>query len=236
MFTDQGMFFQSKRGIHVVSANGVEYIGSPVEDVLGDSRIRDIILDQETSTIRFITSTSVIVYCYEFGQWSHFTYSTLGNNTIIGAGNWDGTNRLVTSDDKIWKETGSKLASTYLVMKLRTGWISLNEIQGFGRAYRFALLGKSQDKHVLNVKVYYDYDDSAAVDTYSFTTSSATDAVLQFRAHLSKQKCQAIKFEIYDADNSASAGDGFVIESIAVEIGTKRGIFRTPESNTIGAS
>jgi hypothetical protein len=120
---------------------------------------------------------------------------------------------------------------------MRTGWISFNQIQGFGRAYRFALLGESRDKHTLTVKVYYDYDDSASVDTYTFTTSSATDAVLQFRAHLSKQKCQAVKFEIYDADNSASVGDGFAIDQITIEVGTKKGIFRTAQStNTIGAS
>ena len=139
--------------------------------------------------------------------------------------------------DKILKEDSSyKIGSTYMPMKVKTGWISFNEIQGFGRVYRFSLLGESRDKHVLTVKVYYDYDDSASVDTYTFTTSSATDAKLQFRGHLSKQKCESIKFEIYDADNSASTGDGFALDHIALEVGIKRGVFRTTESNTIGAS
>ena len=144
---------------------------------------------------------------------------------------------VVTSADKILKEDSSyKIGSTYMPMKVKTGWISFNEIQGFGRVYRFSLLGESRDKHVLTVKVYYDYDDSASVDTYTFTTSSATDAKLQFRGHLSKQKCESIKFEIYDADNSASTGDGFALDHIALEVGIKRGVFRTTESNTIGAS
>ena len=117
---------------------------------------------------------------------------------------------------------------------MRTGWISFNQIQGFGRAYRFALLGESRDKHVLTVKVYYDYDDSAS-DEYTFTTTSASDAVLQFRAHLTKQKCQAVKFEIYDADHdNSSTSDGFAIDQITIEVGTKKGIFRTTEAKTIG--
>ena len=236
LYSDIGLFFQNAKGIHAITGSGIKYIGAPVESTLGSSRILDMIQDQATSTIRFLLSTSVLVYNYEFDQWSHFTFSTLGSDRFVGMGNNDGEIMLVTDSNKFWKESGYKLDTTYLVTKLKTGWISLNGIQGFARAYRFSLLGKSKDKHVLTVKVYYDYDDSAAIDTYTFTTDSATDALLQFRAHLSKQKCEAIKFEIYDADNSSATGDGFVIENIALEVGSKRGIFRTSETNTIGSA
>ena len=40
---------------------------------------------------------------------------------------------------------------------------------------------------------------------------------------------------IYDADNTASTGDGFAIDHIALEVGIKKGTFRTTETNTIGA-
>lgn len=236
LFTDEGLFFQSAKGIFLVGSGGITYVGSPVEDILGTSRIIDMIQDQETSTIRFITDSNVIAYNYNAKQWSNYTFSTLSSNKIVGSGNTDNDIYLTTNNNVLWKESGYKLDTTYLPLKLKTGWISFNSIQGFGRVYRFALLGKSKDKHVLTVKVYYDYDDDSTADTYTFTTASADDAVLQFRAHLSKQKCEAIKFEIYDADNSASTGDGFVIESIALEVGIKKGIFRTTESNTIGAS
>jgi len=236
IFTDEGLFFQSTKGIFLVGSGGITYVGSPVEDVLGTSRIIDMIQDQETSTIRFITDSNVIAYNYSTKQWSNYTFSTLGDYKIIGAGNADGDIYLSTNNSKLWKESGYKLGTTYLPLSLKTGWISFNEIQGFGRVYRFALLGKSKDKHTLTVKVYYNYDDNSTPDIYTFTTTSADDAVLQFRAHMKQQKCEAVKFEIYDADNSASTGDGFVIESIALEIGTKRGIFRTSESNTIGAN
>lgn len=236
IFTDEGLFFQSTKGIFSVSAQGIIYVGSPVEDVLGTSRIIDMIQDQATSTIRFITNSNVIAYNYSTKQWSNYTFSTLSSNKIVGAGNADGDIYLSTNNSKVWKESGYKLGTTYLPLKLKTGWISFNNVQGFGRVYRFALLGKSKDKHVLTVKVYYNYDDDSTPDTYTFTTTSADDAVLQFRAHFKKQKCEAVKFEIYDADNSASTGDGFIIESIALEVGIKKGIFRTSESNTIGAS
>ena len=237
IYTDSGVYFQSIKGIFRIGQQGIEYIGAPVEDLLGSSRVIAIRHHQATETIRFALSDKVLAYNYRYNAWSNYTYSLGGGETIVGMENMDDVIYVVTSADKILKEdTSYKVGTNYIVLKMRTGWISFNQIQGFGRAYRFAILGESRDKHVLTVKVYYDYDDSASVDTYNFTTSSATDAVLQFRAHLSKQKCQAVKFEIYDADNSATTGDGFAIDQITIEVGTKRGIFRTTATNTIGAS
>jgi len=237
LHTDAGVFFQNKRGIFMIGPEGINYIGAPIEDELGANRVVAIRHHQETETIRFAIQSKVFAYNYRYGQWATYTYALAGDENIVGMENVDDTIYIMTDDDKILTEdTSFKIGATYMPLKLRTGWISFNGIQGFGRVYRFSLLGESKDKHVLTVKVYYDYDDSASVDTYTFTTGSATDAVLQFRGHLSKQKCEAVKFEIEDADNSASTGDGFAIDSLVLEIGTKRGIFRQTETNTIGAS
>jgi len=236
LYTDSGVYFQNIRGIFRMSGQGFEYIGAPVEDSLGSSRVISIRHHQGTETIRFALTDKVLAYNYRYNAWAIYEYSLGESETIVGMENIDDTIYVVTSADKILKEdTSYKIGSTYMPMTIKTGWISFNEVQGFGRAYRFSVLGESHDKHVLTVKVYYDYDETTS-DTYTFTTSSATDAKLQFRAHLSKQKCEALKFEIYDADNSASTGDGFSIDSIAIEVGTKKGIFRTSEANTIGAS
>ena len=235
LYTDTGIYFQNTRGIFHLSQE-FNYIGAPVEDLVGDSRVVAIRHHQKTETIRFAFSDKVLAYNYRYEAWSNYTYSLGESETIVGMENINDTIYIVTSADKILKEDSSyKVGSNYIVLKFKTGWISFNDLQGFGRVYKFSLLGESRDKHTLTVKVYYDYDDSASVDTYTFTTSSATDAKLQFRGHLSKQKCQAIKFEVYDADNSASTGDGYAIDHIALEVGTKKGIFRTTETNTIGA-
>jgi hypothetical protein len=237
LYANGVIYFQNVRGIFALSGSNFDYIGAPVEDLVGSSRVISIKHHQKTETVRFAFTDKVLAYNYRFNGWSSYTYSLGDGETIVGMENLNDVIHVVTSADKILKEDSSyKIGSTYMPMKVKTGWISFNEIQGFGRVYRFSLLGESRDKHVLTVKVYYDYDDSASVDTYTFTTSSATDAKLQFRGHLSKQKCESIKFEIYDADNSASTGDGFALDHIALEVGIKRGVFRTTESNTIGAS
>lgn len=236
LYTDSGCYFQNKRGIFR-KGQGFEYIGAPVEDTLGSSRVIAIRHHQETETIRFALSDKVLAYNYRYDAWSVYDYSLGESESIIGMENIDDTIYIVTDADKILKEdTSYKIGSTYMPMTIKTGWISLNEIQGFARAYKFSILGETHDKHVLTVKVYYDYDDSSSPDIYTVTTSSADDGKLEFRAHLSKQKCEAVKFEIYDADNSASTGDGFSIDHIAIEVGLKRGLFRMKETQTIGAS
>ena len=237
LYTAGRVYFQNAKGIFATDGRTFEYIGAPVEDLLGSSRVVAIRHHQETETVRFALTDKVLAYNYRYDAWSNYTYSLGGGETIVGMENIDDTIYVITSADKILKEdTSFKVGSTYMPLKLKTGWVSFNEIMGFGRVYRFSILGESRDKHVMTVKVYYDYDDSAAVDTYTFTTSSATDAKLQFRAHLSKQKCEAVKFEIYDADNSATTGDGFAIDHIALEVGLKKGVYRTTETNTIGAN
>jgi len=237
LHTDSGIYFQNVRGIFRMGGEGFEYIGAPVEAILGSSRVIAIRHHQETETIRFALTDQVLAYNYRYNAWAIYEYSLDEGVTIVGMENIDDTIYVIASDDSILKEDSSyKVGSTYIPMTLKTNWISFNEVQGFGRVYRFSILGESHDKHILYVKVYYDYDDSTVVDTYQFTTSSATDAKLQFRGHLSKQKCEAIKFEIYDADNSASTGDGFSIDHIALEVGLKKGIFRTTQANTIGAN
>ena len=106
-------------------------------------------------------------------------------------------------------------------MKIKTAWINLAGIQSYQRVYGFHILGESIDKHTLTVNVYYDYDTSTIVDAYTFSTTSATDAVLQFKGHLSKQKCQAIQFEVVDADNSGTTDEGYTLTEIALELGLK---------------
>ena len=257
IYTDSGLYFQSINGIHRIGQNGIEYVGGNVEDTLGTSLltvrdgalpigslpstsiIKDIIEDQYTKTIRFLLSSKVLAFNTEFGQWSHYTYSTIGDNTFSGSASINNTVYLMTSDNELWSEDKGQShleAATYMPLKLKTGWISLNDVQGFSRAYRFAILGKliDDDEFTMKVRVYYDYFDGAPLDTYTLDVDPGSDTKFQFRGHITKQKCQAIKFEIYDeahADTLYTGKTGFSISSLAIEFGAKKGIYRMAESS-----
>ena len=211
----------------------------PIGSLPSTSIIKDIIEDQYTKTIRFLLSSKVLAFNTEFGQWSHYTYSTIGDNTFSGSASINNTVYLMTSDNELWSEDKGQShleAATYMPLKLKTGWISLNDVQGFSRAYRFAILGKliDDDEFTMKVRVYYDYFDGAPRDTYTLDVDPGSDTKFQFRGHITKQKCQAIKFEIYDeahADTLYTGKTGFSISSLAIEFGAKKGIYRMAESS-----
>ena len=249
--TDKGLFFVSDNGlgkrIYLLGRNmAVTHAGSAVEDILnpvgGTSyTVRDIAVMPEQETILFLlnqisgtaSGAKIISFNFGVGQWG---LDTILDTYDAGAGGSFGFStvkdkkRLYISllhhvsnkNPRVYSETNThKDNSVYVPLKIKTAWINLAGIQSYQRVYAFHVLGESIDKHVLTVNVYYDYDTSTVVDSYTFTTSSATDALLQFRGHLSKQKCQAIQFEIVDADNSGTTDEGYTITEIALEMGLR---------------
>ena len=233
LFTDSGLYFQSPKGIHRLVQGRPEFVGAAVEDYLGalgrygqtDAVLQAIVEDQPTQTIRFQFGTFTLVYNTFNQQWGKYLYGGQGTYSV---------------NDVVYIAFGDKLSSensgedylddgVFVSTKLKTGWISLNEVQGFGRAYKFSLLGISHETHKLTVKVYYDYVDTA-VDTYEHTVSSVSQK-FQLRGHFSRQKVQAVKLEIYDATNSGATGKSFSVSAIALEYGSKKGIFRASQNN-----
>jgi hypothetical protein len=231
LVTDEGVWFQSPNGIHILTSEGVEYIGAPVEDQLGSGTVVAMVVHQESETIRFVLTDKVLVYNYTFKQWSIDTYSSLSPNTFVGAANVSGTFYLLTSDGYLWKEDASfRLDSTYLPLKIRTGWIKAAGFQGRQRVWRFHVLGETRDINDLTVTVYYDYDTSIS-DTFSVVQSAT--GVLEFRGELSRQQCRALQFEFEDATTgSPTTYEGYSINELSLEVGVKQGNEKFSTSDT----
>ena len=244
LYTDSGLFFQSTKGIYRIGKGGLEYVGANVETTLGSSVVKEIVEDQETSTIRFLLSDKVLAYNTTYNQWSHYSYSTIGDNTFSGMASIENIVYMTTSDNELWVEVGHSVMedTTYLPLTIKTGWIHLNGIQGFARAYRFSLLGKrlGNDEFSLTVYVYADYYDYAPIDVYTIDfDSGSTGEVFQLRAHLTRQRCQALKFVIFDSAHAdtnlvgsgSSPTNGFSLSALAIETAGKDGIYRMAETS-----
>ena len=259
LHTDSGLYFQSVKGVYRIREGSVEFIGGAVEDTIGPSNtdtyggiarvtdgiVKEIIEDQKTSTIRFLLNKSVVALNSQFQQWSHYEYSTIGDNNFSGMSSIENTVYLTTSDNELWSEDKSRgflesqtsSDAVYLPLDITTGWLTLSQVQGFARAYKFALLGKlsSSDEFVFNIHVYYDYYDFAPLDVYTLTVDPTATHFFQFRGHLTRQKCQAIKFRIFDsahANSSHTSKQGFVLSSLAIETAGKQGIYRMAQSSS----
>jgi hypothetical protein len=242
LLIDQGLLFISAKGIFILGRDQkVDYIGSPVEDVL-NGIVTDMVLDQEKECAYFLTSASdgvVLSYNYRLQQWGTFLLPVIsqsgGGDKIESVALWKDRLRFA-SDDRLWSEDASLTMDVltsgsedkiYIPLRMKTAWIKVESSQGYQRTYNFQVLGTSKGAHKLNVIVRYDYDKDSKGDKYSFVTTDNDEKPLQFRGHLKKQKCQAIQFEIYDepADEDAkgtiTTGEGYSITEIALEIGYK---------------
>ena len=234
-----GVVFQSPRGIHITDGQKVQYMGGPVEEELGSDSVISIDVDQLSETVRFLLGTKVLVYNYRYNQWGVFTYAGLSSDNFNDAVSVDNVYYLATDgSSNIWKEDSSyyDLTSTYIPLKMRTAWVRLDAVQGFMRSYLFHVLGDSKNAHDMTVSVRYDYGSTIA-DTYSLVSTETSSALLQFRGFLSKQKCQAIQFELEDAVHAnTNTGQGYIINEIQLTVGSKRGGFRLPETgSTVGS-
>jgi hypothetical protein len=130
---------------------------------------------------------------------------------------------------------------------IETGWFSFASIGGFQRLRRIIITGQMPTPHKLGVRIAYNFEPSWVdnlqlnVDGYydmSFgyeqfidgTDRSATidmGYTLEFTG--SRQKCTAVKLQLYDIDPEPANGSfvtvdcGFELSAITFEVGTKKG-------------
>ena len=239
---DNGLLFTCSQGIFLIDRNqAITEIGAPVEDLLGSNKVLDIKVDTERQIAYFQTSSAtaeLITYNYGMKQW--------GRDVLQGEGGR--IDSIEINQDRLVISTGTNLYfsdssytddATYVPLKLKTAWIKLDTLQGYQRVYSFQILGESINPHKLTVNVRYDYDGSMTPDVYEFTSTST--GTLQFKGHPTKQKCQAIQFEIVDEDASSSDKSGYTISQIELEVGYKpdqykNGLFKLPASQTVGSN
>jgi hypothetical protein len=99
---------------------------------------------------------------------------------------------------------------------------------GFQRVQRVQLLGKYKSAHNLMVVVDYDYG-TEFTETYTISPKSA-DSQYQYELHLAHQKCEAVKFKIYDI---SQVGESYELTNITLKIGMKQGLFKVDKSRRV---
>jgi len=214
ILTPAGLFFKSAKGIYCING-GLElsYIGSPVE-AYNDETIVESTLVPNKNLVIMATSDHLLIYDYFVQKWS---VDTIAN--VISACTFEGELVVLQQDGTILKgNTGYLYDAEQIPMKVVTGWIKLSGLQDYHRIWRIMLLGEYLSEHNLNIKVYYDYDDSY-FDNFDIVPDPALGAY-QFSCHLIKQKCQAIKIVITEDGVGASA----LWTGLTFECGTKKGI------------
>lgn len=249
--TPLGLMFKSAKGFYLVNrALQVTYLGSPVE-AFNSLSVSSAELIDDKNQVRFTHSDgSMVVYDYFFNQWSTFT-----NYQAVSATNWNGQFVIAKSDGKIIAEDPSSYldVGTPIQPKVITPWVSLGDLQGFQRIYRAIFLGDYISKHILRVRVGYNFEESwredftissdALFGDYTWGSDSTwgdsdvwggtTDATWQFMVKPRIQKCQSIRFEITSLNPESVDGAMFSLSAMLVEVGLKGGTNRLPKTKVM---
>lgn len=208
--TDLGIFFESDRGIYLLTrSHTVQYIGAPLEG-LGDIVVRSACVVGRLSQVRFVRAytNQMLVFDTLRGLWSIWEYNTIlrHGNELVGNGFY-----LCGSGGRVFKETDTRDGG---LLALDTGWISVETLIGYQRLYWVYLLGQLGKKIKLAVNVSYDYDD----EVKQTVTLDGTNNLWRIKPKI--QKCTAFKIGL--AEQNGSKGE-LRLTSLGLVIGAKKG-------------
>lgn len=233
-----GVVFKSRRGIELLTRSlQIQYIGSAIEPLANSmGPIASVVTIPNFTETRFIPSTAgnpVLCYDYDGKRWSTFS-----NMAAVQAASIFGTYWFISADGSLVnQETPGSYTDngTPIVMTLETPEIPVGAAgaQGWGRAYRMALLGDFYNDFALTVQFAYDHS-TVYTDAVTFSTAIGLingDKVFQFRtSRLPRQVMQTMRLRIQD---SGTSGQACAISNIALEVGSKNGLAKLADQKTL---
>lgn len=240
--TQDLVFFQSRDGWRSISGTlTLAYIGSEIQNYISESTIiyATAYIDS-LHEIRIMDGNRTYVYDIFEKQWSVHTAWVDYRGFLwsgIGAANKRYV-RLRTDGVLLYEDTTTFLdAASFTAMTVRTGWISMDQFQGFERLYKVILLGRYYTPHSVTLKVFYDFVPQP-IETFTFASSAGNFAAFddtnvyqndsytgngypfQVDFRPSQQKCQAIRIEITDTFVSGN-GQAFDIIGMNLVLGVR---------------
>jgi hypothetical protein len=227
--TGAGVFFQSERGIEVLTrSQSVMWIGEQVQDTVDAYPvISAATLDPTENLVYFECAESevdglvfgagrTLVYDLSINAWvsvdRRMSYAGIPDTPAqSGCVIWDGAEY-----GYAWLETGGRVrpthyayldsgaTDTWITLKATGGWVKLSGIQGQQAINRVLLLAKKSTRADINIALAYDYNDS-----FETATTWLADDIDALTAALGRVQLghdahddgegQAVRVSVYDA-------------------------------------
>jgi len=222
ILTPTGLMFKGEKGIYLLGRGlNTQYIGSAVESYNSFNVNSAVHLDKKNQVIFTLSSGDVLVYDYFTQQWSVTTgFQCLDSDNLSG-------DHLIlnasTNIPSIQNSIDFIDGITPYAVKIITPWIKVSGIQDYGRIWKAVIVGKYKTAHTLKVKVYYNYDETYS-DSFDILPS-VLDKTYQYSMSMIQQKCESMKFEIYDEN---IVGESMELTAITLEVGLKTGSYKLP--------
>lgn len=241
VYTPNGIFFQSNKGIWVLNRNlTTEYVGAPVEGY-NAIPVADGLMVPDTNEVRLSIEPGVSMAVYN-GR--HALLNANGDVLLQSpSGYVDGASAgLILMYDYYYQQWGTfRVKSGPVQFAFVSAWMSLAGIQGFERAQWMTILGRYMSPHKLAVSIAYDYNDSPSqslvLTSQNWSPAYGVDPlygngspyggpgnVEQWRVFFNQQKCQSFQLrinEIFDPQYATVAGSGVQLTGINLIVGLK---------------
>lgn len=253
-YTPMGLLFQANngQGIWLLTRDlNTKYIGADVESYNSQRVVSANAVPGSTFVVFTMSSGITLMYDWYYNQWGTFYGITSYSSTI-----YQGLHTYIDNNGVVYQQSpGSYLdGGRPVLMKIQTGWINLNGIQGLQRAWWLFLLGTYQSPHYLFSTIAYDYNPNPAQGfnlppqntstVYGQDTPYGNSSVYggfspleQFRINLEQQKCQAFQImlqEIYNPSSGIPAGAGLTFSAATIVYGQKKGYPRVSAALSVG--
>ncbi len=163
VLTGKGIMFESQKGIYLCDRQlNVTYIGQAIDQITTQNpnfKITSAINLPDKNLVYFTDiSGQVLVYDTFFEQWYTHTLPFTPISSTILNNQW-----YVTSVSEAYKAIPGKATdgnALSISSKVKTNWISMNSLEGFGRIYTILIVGDNADlAHRLRVNLYYDFEE-----------------------------------------------------------------------------
>ena len=228
--TPLGLMYKSGKGIYLINRGlNVQYVGAPVE-AYNSNRVTSAELIENVNQVRFTLDTGVaLVYDYYFDQWSVFTSVNAADSCLFQTKftylRPDG--RIFKETPGVWTDGGSPI-----YLRLKTSWVSMNGMQGFERIYNMMVLGDYKSPHTLTAKVRHEFDST--VNQTTAVPIASDPGVYQYKVYMTRQKTDAMQFELIESQSGPTYGEGLDISAITMQVGVKSGTNKLPAGKLYG--
>ena len=222
-----GVFFQSKKGMYRMGANGgqLDFVGVAIEDDLsGTHTVVGAIHIPTKHQVRFYSTNGIMVYDYLAGAWSKWTPGGTYKHAVL----WgdvavyvDGTaprRQFIAGDGNTWLDAG-----TIYSMDVETGSIKFGGIAGRMKVRRLTVTGKIQGAHKLRIRT--TRDDQTTADDVSYTLSSG-GGVRRLRVGCAfPARMAPMRVRITDeGDGVVTLASSFDISGLSLNVGVAKGL------------
>jgi hypothetical protein len=257
-----GLFYRSAKGYYLLNRGlQEEDIGTTVQDFLSLVTASTVAVPTLNQIRFYHTNGQCIAYDTDFKTWSTFS-----GRECVGAVIWRGIATTLSANGIVKLEDNTSdfnNSGSYSSMEIETGWISVNNIQGFARVWRLLLLCQYRSPHKLMVRIATDFEPAWKQTTYvdpavglnttpygsgvygsgqyggelaSTVENASLDSVYQARIHIEPQKCESIKINITDLQSNIpqGSGEGLRLNTLTLEVGAKVGTFKPHARKSFG--